>query len=245
MADPVALITGAARRLGAETARTLHDRGMRVIIHYRHSREEADQLAAELNALRTDSACVMQADLDNPDQVRILANMAIQQWRRLDLLVNNASSFYPTPLGKSSDDDWIRLIHSNLRAPYILTEALAPTLAKHKGSIINIVDVYAEKPLAEHSLYCIAKAGLAMLTRSSARELGPDVRVNGVAPGPILWPEQGQDNQSDILQATALKRCGNPGDIAGMVAFLALDAPYVTGQIVAVDGGRSLGFQGG
>ena len=245
MADPVALITGAARRLGAETARTLHGRGMRVIIHCRNSRKEAGKLADELNALRADSACVMQADLDKPDQVRILANMAIQQWRRLDLLVNNASSFYATPIGKSSDEDWTRLLHSNLRAPYILTEALAPTLAKYKGSIVNIVDVYAEKPLAEHSLYCIAKAGLAMLTRSSARELGPHVRVNGVSPGPILWPEQGQDNQSEILQATALKRCGNPADIAGMVAFLALDAPYVTGQIVAVDGGRSLAFQGG
>ena len=245
MADPVALITGAARRLGAETTRTLHGRGMRVIIHCRHSRDEADRLADELNAVRPESACVMQADLDKPDQVRILANMAVQQWRPLDLLVNNASSFYPTPIGNNSDEDWTRLINSNLRAPWILTEALAPTLAKHNGSIINIVDVYAEKPLAQHTLYCIAKAGLAMLTRSSARELGPDVRVNGVAPGPILWPEQGQDNQSDILQATALKRCGNPTDIAGMVAFLALDAPYVTGQIVAVDGGRSLGFQGG
>ena len=245
MADPVALITGAARRLGAETARKLHDRGMRVIIHCRHSRQEADQLAAELNALRAESACVLQADLDSPDQVRILANMAIQQWRRLDVLVNNASSFYPTPIGSNNDDDWTRLIHSNLRAPYILTEALAPALAKHTGCIINIIDVYAEKPLAQHTLYCIAKAGLAMLTRSAARELGPTVRVNGVSPGPILWPEQGQDNQSDILQATALKRCGNPADIAGMVAFLALDAPYVTGQIVAVDGGRSLGFQGG
>ena len=240
MADPVALITGAARRLGAETTRTLHGRGMRVIIHCRHSRDQADRLADELNTVRPESACVMQADLDQPDQVRILANMAVQQWRRLDLLVNNASSFYPTPIGNNSDEDWTRLINSNLRAPWILTEALAPTLAKHNGSIINIVDVYAQ-----HTLYRIAKAGLAMLTRSSARELGPDVRVNGVAPGPILWPEQGQDNQSDILQATALKRCGNPTDIAGMVAFLALDAPYVTGQIVAVDGGRSLGFQGG
>ena len=245
MADPVALITGAARRLGAETARTLHGRGMRVIIHCRHSRDEADRLADELNSVRPESACVMQADLDKPDQVRMLANMAVQQWHRLDLLVNNASSFYPTPIGNNSDDDWTRLINSNLRAPWILTEALAPTLAKYNGSIINIVDVYAEKPLAQHTLYCIAKAGLAMLTRSSARELGPDVRVNGVAPGPILWPEQGQDNQSDILQATALKRCGSPTDIAGMVAFLALDAPYVSGQIVAVDGGRSLAFQGG
>jgi pteridine reductase len=244
MANPVALITGAARRLGAETARILHQRGMRVIIHYRASRNEADALVAELNALRPESACALQADLDCPDQVRMLASKAAQQWQRLDLLVNNASSFYPTPLGSSSDEDWTRLIHSNLRAPYILTEALAETLAKHKGSIVNIIDVYAEKPLAEHTLYCMAKAGLAMLTRSSARELGPDVRVNGVSPGPILWPEQGQDNQSSIIAATALKRCGTPADIAAMVAFLALDAPYVTGQIIAVDGGRSLGFQG-
>ena len=245
MAAPVALITGAARRLGAETARVLHDRGLRVIIHCRHSRTDADRLADELNARRAESACVLQADLDKPDQVRILANMAVQQWRRLDLLVNNASAFYPTPLGDSSDDDWVRLMHSNLRAPYILTETLAPTLTRHQGSIVNIIDVYAEKPLAQHTLYCMAKAGLAMLTRSSARELGPAVRVNGVAPGPILWPEQGQDNQADILAATALKRCGTPTDIAAMVAFLALDAPYVTGQIVAVDGGRSLAFMGG
>lgn len=244
MVNSVALITGAARRLGAQTARSLHQRGMRVIIHYRNSRNEADALVAELNAIRADSACALQADLDSPDQVRILANMAIQQWRRLDVLVNNASSFYPTPLGSSTDEDWTRLVNSNLRAPYILTEALAPTLAERQGCIINIIDVYAEKPLAQHTLYCMAKAGLAMLTRSSARELGPDVRVNGVSPGPILWPEQGQDNQSSIIAATALKRCGTPADIAAMVTFLALDAPYVTGQIVAVDGGRSLGFQG-
>lgn len=244
MVNSVALITGAARRLGAQTARSLHQRGMRVIIHYRNSRGEADALVAELNAIRADSACALQADLDSPDQVRILANMAIQHWRRLDVLVNNASSFYPTPLGGSTDEDWTRLVNSNLRAPYILTEALAPTLAEHQGCIINIIDVYAEKPLAQHTLYCMAKAGLAMLTRSSARELGPGVRVNGVSPGPILWPEQGQDNQSSIIAATALKRCGTPADIAAMVTFLALDAPYVTGQIVAVDGGRSLGFQG-
>lgn len=244
MTDPVALITGAARRLGAETARTLHQRGMRVLIHYRNSSSEAEALVAELNAIRAESAHALPADLDSPEQVRILANMAIQHWRRLDLLVNNASSFYPTPLGNSSDEDWTRLINSNLRAPYILTEALAPTLAKYQGSIVNIIDVYAEKPLAQHTLYCMAKAGLAMLTRSSARELGPQVRVNGVAPGPILWPEQGQDNQSSIIAATALKRSGTPADVAAMVAFLALEAPYVTGQIVAVDGGRSLGLQG-
>jgi pteridine reductase len=245
MAAPVALITGAARRLGAETARALHERGVRVLIHCRHSRADADQLAAQLNAVRPDSARVLQADLDDPEQTRGLASVALQQWHRLDILVNNASSFYPTGIGSSSDDDWVKLIHSNLRAPYILTESLAPALAAQRGCIINIVDIYAEKPLQGHALYSIAKAGLAMLTRSAARELGPDVRVNGVSPGPILWPEQGQDNQQSILDGTALKRCGRPEDIAGMVTFLALDAPYVTGQIVAVDGGRSLSFHGG
>ncbi|PKM22957.1 MAG: pteridine reductase [Gammaproteobacteria bacterium HGW-Gammaproteobacteria-14] len=245
MVAPVALITGAARRLGAESTRLLHSRGLNVIIHCRHSADEANALAAELNQIRSDSARVLQADLDQPDQVRTLAANAEKQWQRLDVLVNNASSFYPTPLGSSSDDDWTRLIHSNMRAPYLLTELLAPALAKQQGVIINIIDVYAEKPLAQHTLYCMAKAGLAMLTRSAARELGPDVRVNGVSPGPILWPEQGQDNQQQILQATALKRCGTPSDIASMVVFLALDAPYVTGQIIAVDGGRSLAFQGG
>jgi pteridine reductase len=245
MAAPVALITGAARRLGAETARTLHQRGVRVLIHCRHSREDGDRLAAELNALREDSARVLQADLDDPDAVRGLAAEALLQWDRLDILVNNASSFYATPLGSSTDDDWIRLVHSNLRAPYLLTESLAPALARQQGCIINIIDIYAEKPLAGHTLYSLAKAGLASLTRSAARELGPAVRVNGVSPGPILWPEQGQDNQQTILDGTALKRCGRPEDIAGMVTFLALDAPYVTGQIVAVDGGRSLSFHGG
>jgi pteridine reductase len=245
MAQPVALITGAARRLGADTARQLHARGIRVVIHCRHSMTEAQQLCSELNALRPDSAHVLQADLDDPEAVRGLARDALAHWQRLDILVNNASSFYPTPLGTSSDDDWTRLVHSNMRAPYLLTEALAEALTKQCGSIINIIDVYAEKPLAGHTLYCMAKAGLAMLTRSAARELGPHVRVNGVAPGPILWPEQGQDNQQAILAATALKRCGEPADIAAMVTFLALDAPFVTGQIVAVDGGRSLAFQGG
>lgn len=251
MAEPVALITGAARRLGAEIAQTLHQRGMRVIIHCRHSAVEGAELVAKLNARRADSACLMHADLDHPDAVRQLAHDALQHWQRLDLLVNNASAFYPTPTGTSTDDDWVRLMHSNLRAPYILTEALAQALGERRGAIINIIDVYAEKPLRDHTLYCMAKAGLAMLTRSSARDLGPAVRVNGVAPGPILWPEQPApinqtpDNQQAIVAATVLKRCGTPADIAGAVAFLALDADYVSGQIMVVDGGRSLAFQGG
>lgn len=241
----VALITGAARRIGAEIARTLHKRGLNIIIHCRRSTVEADELAEELNRLHPDSARVLVANLNDPDAVRELARQALAEWGGIDVLVNNASSFYPTPLGQASDDDWDALMHSNLRAPFLLIQALEATLRKHGGSVVNLVDVYAEKPLAQHSIYCMAKAALASLTRSMARELGPDVRINGVSPGPILWPEGGQGNQADILNATALGRCGQPDDIAGAVAWLALDAPYVTGQILAVDGGRSLSFHGG
>lgn len=241
----VALITGAARRIGADIARTLHQRGMNVIIHCRRSAEEAEALAADLNRLQPDSARVLHANLNQPDAVRQLARDALAQWGGIDVLVNNASSFYPTPLSQASDDDWDALMHSNVRAPFLLVQALAPSLRKHRGSVVNLVDVYAEKPLADHSLYCMAKAALASMTRSLAREMGPEVRINGVSPGPILWPEGGQGNQQDILAATALGRCGSPQDIAGAVAWLALDAPFVTGQILAVDGGRSLAFQGG
>ncbi len=243
--QPVALVTGSARRIGATIVRTLHADGMRVIIHYRGSQQEAQALATELNQIRPDSAHLLQADLDEPDAVRALAADAISAFGRLDLLVNNASSFYPTPVDTASDDDWTRLVHSNLRAPFILSQSLAPALRAQQGSIINIVDVYAEKPLSQHTLYCMAKAGLAMMTKSLARELGPDIRVNGVSPGPILWPESGQMNQDAITDATALKRCGAPEDIASAVAWLARDAGFVTGQILAVDGGRSLSFQGG
>lgn len=247
---PVALITGAARRIGKAITEALHQRGMNVVIHYRHSDVEATQLAATLNQLRANSVRTLQADLDDPAAVRALAADTLSQWQRLDVLVNNASSFYPTPIATASDNDWTRLMHSNLRAPLLLTQALAPALGKQRGSIVNLIDVYAQKPLFEHSLYCMAKAALASLTISSARELGPHVRVNGVAPGPIMWPEmtspeQGQMNQQDIIAATALKRTGEPADIANAVAWLALDAPFVTGQIIAVDGGRSLSFSGG
>ncbi len=242
--EPVALVTGSARRIGATIVRTLHANGMRVIIHYRGSQQEAQALAAELEETRPDSTRLLQADLDDPDAVRKLAAQAQEAFGRLDLLVNNASSFYPTPVDTASDDDWTRLVHSNMRAPFILSQQLAPALRKQNGCIINIVDVYAEKPLSQHTLYCMAKAGLAMMTKSLARELGPEIRVNGVSPGPILWPESGQMNQDAITDATALKRCGTPEDIAGAVAWLARDAGFVTGQIVAVDGGRSLALQG-
>lgn len=246
MAHQVVLITGAARRIGADIARAFHARDFDVLIHYRHSGDDARALADELNARRSASTELLQAELTDPDQVRRLAADALGCRGRLDVLVNNASSFYPTPLGEAGDDDWDRLLGSNLRAPFLLTQALAPALTDSSGAIVNLVDVYAEKPLWQHSLYCMAKAGLASLTRSSARELGPAVRVNGVAPGPILWPEQeqGMDAQA-IMDATALKRSGEPGDIAGAIVWLALDAPFVTGQILSVDGGRSLSLSGG
>ncbi len=244
MADPVALITGSARRIGAEIVRTLHANGMRVIIHYRNSAQEAHALADSLNSSRPDSAAIIQADLDKPDQVRQLAHDALACFDRMDLLVNNASSFYPTPIDQADDADWDKLIHSNLRAPFILSQQLTPALRQQHGCIINIVDVYAEKPLQTHTLYCMAKAGLAMMTKSLARELGPEIRVNGVSPGPILWPEAGQMNQQAIQDATALKRSGEPDDIANTVYWLATAAPFITGQILAVDGGRSLALQG-
>ena len=244
MTAPVALVTGSARRIGAQIVRTLHHHGMRVIIHYRGSQQEAESLAAVLNQIRPNSAALLQADLDQPAAVRQLASDALACFGQLDLLVNNASSFYPTPIDQADDADWEKLIHSNLRAPFILSQQLTPALRQQHGCIINIVDVYAEKPLQTHTLYCMAKAGLAMMTKSLARELGPEIRVNGVSPGPILWPEAGQMNQQAIQDATALKRSGEPDDIADTVYWLATAAPFITGQILAVDGGRSLALQG-
>ena len=241
MTAPVALVTGSARRIGAQIVRTLHHHGMRVIIHSRGSQQEAESLAAVLNQTRPNSAALLQADLA---AVRQLASDALACFGQLDLLVNNASSFYPTPIDQADDADWEKLIHSNLRAPFILSQQLTPALRQQHGCIINIVDVYAEKPLQTHTLYCMAKAGLAMMTKSLARELGPEIRVNGVSPGPILWPEAGQMNQQAIQDATALKRSGDPDDIANTVYWLATAAPFITGQILAVDGGRSLALQG-
>ena len=242
---PVALITGGARRIGACIATTLHGAGLDVVVHYRSSSADANALVNGLNRDRADSAVALTADLNDPHAVRDLAARAVAVFGTLDVLVNNASSFYPTPLAEATDADWDALMHSNLRAPFLLSQSLAPALsAGGGGAIVNIVDVYAEKPLIGYSLYCMAKAGLAMMTRSLARELGPAVRVNGVSPGPILWPEQGNEQQATILAASALGRAGDPADIADTVAWLALHAPYITGQILAVDGGRSLAFPG-
>jgi len=241
--QPVALITGAARRIGATIARRLHQVGYRVVIHYQHSEQDAQQLAAELNQQRPDSAICLQADLCDNDALDPLALAAQQQWRRLDLLVNNASSFYPTPIAQINDADWNALIGSNLKAPLWLSKALAPMLRQQQGSIVNIVDVHAQRPLQNYPLYSIAKAGLAMLTQSLAKELAPHIRVNGVAPGPILPPEgaakRDPATEQLTLDKTLLRRYGTPDDIADTVLFLAQQS-FITGQIIAVDGGKSI-----
>jgi pteridine reductase len=243
LAGRTALVTGAAKRLGAAIARALHAEGMNLLLHYNKSEADAQALCKELNAERADSAAVAQADLANVAGLESLVKAALQ-WDGLDVLVNNASTFKPTPFGQTGEDDWDDLMASNLKAPFFLAQAAAVHLRKNHGSIVNLVDIHARRPLREHTVYCAAKAGLAMLTLSLARELGPEVRVNGVAPGPVLWPEQGLDAalKKSILEATALKRKGSPEDVAGAVLYLVRDAEYVTGQIIAVDGGRSIGW---
>ncbi len=238
-----ALVTGAAKRLGAATARALHAEGMNLLLHYNKSEAEATALAAELNALRPDSAAIAQADLGNTQGLESLVKAALQ-WDGLDVLVNNASSFRPTPVGAITEDDWDDLVGSNLKAPLFLAQAAAVHLKKNHGSIVNMIDIHAYRPLREHTVYCAAKAGLVMLTLSLAKELGPEIRVNGVAPGPVLWPEAPMDaaTKKSILEATALKRKGSPEDVAGAILYLVRDADYVTGQILAVDGGRSIGW---
>jgi len=237
-----ALITGGAKRVGAVTTQTLHQAGYNVIIHCRLSRQAADDLATELNSKRADSARVIQGDLNIDTIYDHLIEEAYQCWNRLDVLVNNASSFYPTPIGSITLDDWNNLVNSNMKAPLFLAQAAAPHLKKTSGNIINMVDVHAQRPMKEHPVYCAAKAGLAMLTMSLAKELGPEVRVNGVAPGAILWPENDMPEHTKnlILERTSLKRPGEPIDIARTILFLVRDGDYITGQIIAVDGGRSI-----
>ena len=239
-----ALVTGAAARIGAATVRILHGRGCDVMVHCNSKRAEADALAGELNALRPDSAHVAQADLSAQKGVDALAQACREAFPRLDILVNNASRFYPNEVGATPAWQWDDLISSNLRGPYFLVEALLPQLRTAGDSVINIVDIHADRPMPNHAVYNISKAGLAMMTRTLAWELGPAVRVNGVAPGAILWPEDGMSDaaQASILQQVPLGRPGEPGDIAGCVLYLLRDAPYVTGQIIAVDGGRSIGW---
>jgi pteridine reductase len=239
-----ALVTGAAKRIGAVIATTLHEAGANVVIHYFNSAAPAEALAAELNARRPDSAFTARADVRNVRALESMAATVLARTGRLDILVNNASNFYPTPIGSITEEQWGDLIDSNLKAPLFLSQALVPALRASRGVIVNIVDVHSQRPLRDHPVYGPAKAGLAMLTRSLAKDLGPDVRVNGVSPGAILWPEEGMSEKlrTAIIRQTALKRAGEPEDIAAAVLFLVRDAPYVTGQIIAVDGGRSVGW---
>lgn len=237
---PVALVTGAAQRIGAAIARHLHANGYRVLIHCHRSQTAAEQLAAELNAQRPDTAAVLSADLASVSAIEQLATQAEARWQRIDLLVNNASSFYPTPLGTATEAQWNDLFASNVKAPFFLSQALAPALTKQQGSIVNLIDVHALKPLAQHPVYGSAKAGLAYLTRSLALELAPAVRVNGIAPGAILWPtDSTPEIEQQRLARIPLARQGTPHDIADTVLFLAR-SPYITGQVLAVDGGASL-----
>ncbi len=244
MQGKVVLVTGGAKRVGAAISRRLHAAGACVAVHYRSSRDEAHTLASGLNDLRSGSAEMVQADLLQMDDLPRLVQQTIHRFGRLDALVNNASSFYAQPLGEITNSHWDDLIGTNLKAPLFLAQAAASELRRNHGAIVNIVDIHAERPMHGHLLYSVAKTGLSGLTRALAQELAPFVRVNAVAPGVILWPEGGewQDEESRrrIVAHTLLKREGEPDDIAKTVLFLLQDAPYITGQIVAVDGGRSI-----
>jgi pteridine reductase len=239
---PVALITGAGKRVGAVIARTLHGAGYDLALHYRHSATETELLAASLERQRSDSTFTVQAELADLDVLPDVVQRVVSRYGRLDALVNNASAFYPTPVGTATPAQWHELFASNAQAPFFLAQAALPALRDARGAIVNLVDIYAERPLAQHPLYCMAKAALAAMTRSLALDLGPDVRVNGVAPGAVLWPSDGKayDDQQAMLARTPLQRAGSPEDVAGAVLWLLRDAPFVTGQIIRVDGGRTL-----
>lgn len=241
---PAIMITGAAKRVGAAIARTLHAAGVNVIVHCNQSRTEANALVGELNEARPKSASVLQGDLLAYNALKGLIDQAASVFGGLDGLVNNASAFYATPIGSIDEDNWSDLIGANLKAPLFLSQAAVPYLRKTKGSIVNIVDIHAERPLKDFVVYSATKAGLTGLTRSLALELGPDVRVNGVSPGAIIWPDGTSDypaaERERIVRQAPLKRVGTPEDIAGAVKFLMLEAPYISGQILAVDGGREI-----
>jgi pteridine reductase len=241
----VALVTGGAQRVGAQIVRTLHGAGARVVVHYNRSAAQAEALVGELNAARAASALAVRADLLEVARLGELVAAVTTTFGRLDVLVNNASTFYPTPVGEITEAHWDDLLGSNLKAPLFLSQAAAPALRLARGLILNIVDIHGMRPLRRYPVYGIAKAGLIMLTRSLARELGPQVRVNAIAPGPVMWPADGvadADLQKKIVDRTLLKRSGSAQDIARTALFFAADAPYVTGQILAVDGGRSVGW---
>ncbi|HKQ30774.1 MAG TPA: pteridine reductase [Burkholderiales bacterium] len=239
--DKVALVTGGAHRLGATIARALHAQGMRLVIHYHSSEIPAHALQNELNQERADSVMLVRGDLANGEKLhRNLVYETVERFGRLDVLVNNAARFYPTPLGTATEAQWSDLVDTNLKAPFFLAQAAAPHLKKTGGVIVSIADIYGERPLPEYPLYSITKAGLIMLTKSLARELGPEVRVNAVSPGAVLWPASGADEMSKqrLISRTPLKRVGEPEDIARAVVFIVRDASFMTGQVIAVDGGR-------
>lgn len=239
--EKVVLITGAAHRVGATTARVLHQHGYNIVIHYRGSADAAIALTNELNTIRTNSAYTIQADLHHTEQFNELIEQVVKIWGRLDVLLNNASSFYETAVGTITEAHWNDLIGSNMKAPLFLSQAAVPHLKKHNGNIVSIVDIHAERPLKGFPVYSMAKAGLVMLTKALAGELGPDIRVNAVAPGAILWPDHIDDaGKTKIIARTFLKRKGEPEDIAKAILYLIRDADYMTGQVLTVDGGRSL-----
>jgi len=239
---PVALITGAGKRVGATIARTLHDAGYDLALHCRRSVAEAEALAAECARQRPGSTLVLQADLAHHDAPAALVDTLLAHYGRLDALVNNASAFFPTPVGSASVAQWNELFASNAQAPFFLAQAATPALRTARGAIVNLVDIYAERALADHPIYCMAKAALAAMTRALALDLAPEVRVNGVAPGAVLWPSDGKPyaDQQALLARTPLERAGAPEDVAGAVLWLLRDAPFVTGQILRIDGGRSV-----
>lgn len=238
----VVLITGGAKRVGAVIARALHGAGYDVALHCRYSTAEADALAQQLCAQRPNSAFVLQADLADMQALPKLIASTLSHYGRLDALINNASAFYPTPVELATTAQWNELFASNAQAPFFLVQAALPALRATHGTVINLVDVYAERALAQHPIYVMAKAALEAMTRCLALDLGPDVRVNGVAPGAVMWPSDGKPyaDQEAILTRTPLKRAGAPEDVAGTVLWLLRDAPFVTGQIIRVDGGRSI-----
>ena len=239
--DKVALITGGAHRIGAAIARTLHANGMRLVIHYHSSEAAAHKLQSELHKARADSVMLVRGDLSSGDRLgKNLVYETVEAFGRLDVLVNNAARFYPTPLGEATETQWEELLGTNLKAPFFLAQAALPHLKKHNGLIVNIADIYGERPLSNFPIYSIAKAGLVMLTKALARDAGPEVRANAIAPGVILWPEGGIDEMSKqrIISRTPLKRAGEPDDVARTVLFLVRDGAYITGQVIAIDGGR-------
>lgn len=239
---PVALITGAGKRVGAAIARALHGAGYDLAMHCRRSVADAEALAADLETARADSTLVLQAELADPHALPALVDAALARYGRLDALVNNASAFHPTPVGAATVAQWNDLFASNAQAPFFLSQAAAPALRTTHGAIVNLVDIYAEHPLADHPIYCMAKAALAAMTRSLALDLAPDIRVNAVAPGAVLWPSDGKPwaDQQAMLARTPLGRAGTPQDVSSAVLWLLRDAPYVTGQTIRVDGGRTL-----